>query len=285
MGVDWRGRHGLAAVVAAAGLLATSGAVPATAQPVPLASTGCKGLVASIPVEADKVRPLVPDGAAPPFVVATSVTDPGTAFLEVLVGKCDTVQVGGVTAREVKEAALRVRLEARPTQDGILRDPSWYQLWVASDNRDLVQFFRDQGGMSSRQAVVVENLAFNVDQTGEFSSFEAPPPTPSPFRITKGRIGPLVAPFVALDGAWTAVPGRGGYMEMQERVIAAGVGPASGTVVPAAGSQMACLFGERDRFTFNSIDDASNGFDVDNSIALQIVNQQLEPPGPRPCPE
>jgi hypothetical protein len=237
--------------VAAGALSISPGA--AAAEQLTAEDEDCDGLQAVIKVPLASVDPVVPDK----FTIATD--DQGRASLIVGASHCPRVRIAGVE-RETVFTTLRIELvdpdpdnppdePSGPTDATYLEAFHQYQLWIASDNRDLVRLFRDQGHVVDRQAVWVDDLDFELDPlTGAFR-FEAPPPTPSPFTIEgPSTLGPdhaflgppVVGPLNLTGDFWAAVPK--GTMKTPDKIDVFRMGPTSGRVVPAPGSEMETMF-------------------------------------------
>lgn len=228
-------RFPLVANAAWALLVLLGSGTSALAEPDRVEEENCEAVQVIIRIPPQNIDPLVPDE----FQL---VLNEGMAGLAIGCNRCQHVRVFEgdrlVSDRETVFATLRVDV----------REPSWdvtegaevfhnYQLWIASDNKDLIRFFQNQGGNSQSQAVLVDAMSFRVSQDSVFS-FDAPRPAPSPFRIVGAHVGPLdSAPLALTDAFWSGV--RTGIMKEAAHQDLLQFGETSGRVEPATGSELA----------------------------------------------
>ena len=232
----------LALVLLSAPAAASHGPRP----PVIAAETNCTGVQAFIRVPAENVDPVVPDE----FHLAL---DPaGKALLQIGANRCEALAIGDRPGRTTTFATFRVGV-CDPDDDPVdpcnplNEDPAdlvnaelfnLYVLFVASDNPELVRYFRRQGGMTNQDAVLVESLSFDLSDDGALT-FDAPAPTPSPFTLV-AQIGAAGPPITITGNHWGAVPK--GRMKMPDRLDQLEGSEVSGTVTPTEGSEMDLLF-------------------------------------------
>lgn len=208
-------------------------------------SPGCEGVSVVVPVRFENVDPLVPDE----FTLLTVSQDPVTgqkfAGLQIGAVRCANVRVSPPgSTRPTTFATFRVALENRsdPSDPQYLEAGDAYTFWIATDNRDLVRFYRHQGGASDHDAVYVRDLVFELDPPA--FTFRAPS-APSPFELT-AEVGPLIAgPLNLALAFWAAVPG--GVMKQHPDNLDQFVfGEVNGRVTPAPGSEMHRIFCDAD---------------------------------------
>lgn len=237
--------------------------------------TNCEGVQALIKVPPENVDPLVPNDPSNPhdfelLLEEDPLTGEQRARVSVGANRCERIDVfgdGGAPKTDFDTifAALRVDVcdpEPDPAEDCRAPEPNsladvlnneiahGYLLWIASDNHNLIKFFRDEGGLTDRQAVFVrDGFVFDLDrQSGDFH-FEAPKPTPSPFMIVgtesgddHAQVDPLTPlfPSVTFD-QWASVP-TGTMRISPDEIDDFQVGGARGRVVPEPGSEMDRVF-------------------------------------------
>jgi hypothetical protein len=225
----------------------------------------CRGVQAELRLPLANVDPVVPDD----FTIATTQQG-GEPFtdLVILAARCAQILIGGTPTGSATEAALRVEVQDRDESTGELFH--FYQLWFASDNRELIKYWRENGAETGAAVVLVENFVFELDPvaaSGVFR-FEAPAPTPSPFKIIDARLGLPVAPVTVFGDVWTDVP-RGILKQGPERVDLM-FGVASGTVVPKPGSVLDTLFCDDTDGAFSSEHDDSLSVLLSNSYTVGV---------------
>lgn len=171
----------------------------------------CRGLQAQVPVPVENVDPLVPDeSVSPDFEIQV---DPVTGMASVTVGavQCDFVTVGRNKRPKTEFVTFRVPIEDPDPDD--LPQPAYadaghaYTLWFASDNHDMVKYYRDRGGAPDEASAYDKNLSIEMPGEGESGLLNVDAPAaPSPFEMT-AAVEPLV--FGPLDLAvdfWAKVP-------------------------------------------------------------------------------
>lgn len=248
----------------------------------------CDAVQVVLRVPPGNVDPLVPE----PFEL---LLNDGKAGVSVGANHCQAVRIFRdgqlVSERETIFATLRVDIDEPPGDeaDGVELFHN-YQFWIASDNEDLVKLFRDRGGNTDSQAVLVEDMVFQLAPDGTFF-FEAPRPTPSPFRMVETKVGPLISPPLALrDAFWSAVPS--GIMKEAAHQDLVLLGDAAGRVEPAPGSDLARIMcGIDGTFAGDAlgaiINDAHRGsvrtFFPSGGYTLEVRQQQASPAGHTNC--
>jgi hypothetical protein len=239
----------------------------AVAAPPAFEEGTCEGISAFISVPMENVEPLLPKPFEP------EPNERGEAELLVNGGRCTTLD--GV-ARPTTLAEFRVLVADPPFTDA--RDPGHYQFWLVSDNPDLVKLFRDGGAA----AFHVPDLALEFDRLTGTAVLEAPPPTPSPFRI-EAVVDPLTVPFPLTLVLWSAVPR--GVLKIDESIPGFQAGPADGRVIPEPGSEMDRAFCDDTDGHF-AFADVARGlhFRFDRAtFSSQLLSQATSTPGRARC--
>lgn len=229
-------------------------AAPAASRTEVIDAKGCTAVIADHEVPLARVEPLIPDE----FTIATDDDEIATVF--VYGERCEAVTINDVT-RPVIWAAFRVELTdvfgcggepegseeleqcKSESQPRVPLHLDTYQFFIAYNDRDLVRLF-EQVGATPEEAVYVEDLVFDLDwdptrSVGRFS-FDAPSPTPSPFKIKVDEVAaPRVGPVRLDQHEWGAVP-RGLFYVGEPNAVVARIAPVhQGTLHAEAGSDMA----------------------------------------------
>lgn len=202
---DYKSGLALGATLGLAAFLLLVG--PAAAG-VDVKERDCNGVQAVIKVPPANVDPVVPDESDPsspthdPDDFELELDDQGKALLAVGAVHCLGVTVGDGIERDTTFAHVAVAIKKPHGSSG--QDFHLYHLWIDTNNRQLVKFYRHEGGNSDRQAVYTENLSFNIDPLGRFT-FRAPS-APYGFQMSADVDPPIVGPFNITGDFWAAVP-------------------------------------------------------------------------------
>jgi hypothetical protein len=214
---------------------------PATATTGSVDEDRCRGVQAQIPVPVENIDPLVPDD----FQLELNEN----LKASVLVGavQCDFVTVGAKKGRKTRFVTLRVALvDPDPTD---LPPPGYvplghaYTLWFASDNRNMVEYYRDQGGVPDHAAVHDAQLSITMPGDGESGELRVNAPSaPSPFTMT-AMVEPLdVGALNAALDFWAKVP-AGTMVQRPDLLDEFRLGGVrDGELKPAPGSEMDRIF-------------------------------------------
>lgn len=134
---------------------------PASATTASVEENNCRGIQAQIRVPKQNVDPLVPDE----FQLEL---DPVSGEALVLVGavQCDLLAVGAGKGRKTEFVTFRISLlDPDPTHRppaGYVPLGHAYTLWFASDNRDMVEYYRDHGDVPHHAAVYDKELSIKM---------------------------------------------------------------------------------------------------------------------------
>lgn len=205
----------------------------AESDAVEVVEKGCEVIYPALAAPANRVDPLVPDefkiyapgGQATVFVGAVS---------------CESVTVDDGEAHPTIWALARVELwdpaalEAQGQKLDTRSELNDYQLWLVSNNQDLITLFHESGE-DAADAIYVEDLTFKIED-GKFEVM-APPPTPSPFKL-EGRLGPnLLEDFEFTVNHWGS--GQDAWWVVKDDDLEElAVGSATGTLEIAASDSM-----------------------------------------------
>lgn len=221
--------------------------VPAAATAGSVNEDTCRGLQAQIPVPVENVDPLVPDDSVPPdFEIQV---DPVTGMASVTVGavQCDVVTVGRNKRSNTEFVTFRVAVDDPDPDD--LPEPGYadgghaYMLWFASDNHDMVKYYRDRGGVSDQGSVYDKGLSIEMPAEGESGLLKVDAPAaPSPFEMT-AMVEPLVlGPLDVAVDFWAKVP-TGTMTQRPDLLHGVRLGGVNdGALKPRAGSEMDRVF-------------------------------------------
>jgi hypothetical protein len=229
-----------AVALAVVALLVSTG--PASADFVGVEEFGCSGVSAIVKVPWENVDPLVPDEFDVSVVAEDSKT--GQRYAGVVIGAnhCDTVRVSPPRSEQgTTYATFRVAIDAlgdAQSEPDHIEGGQSYTFWIATDNRDLVRFYRDRGRVTDRQAVYVTDLYFAFDLLN--FTFKAPS-APSPFTMT-ARVGPAATGPLDLAVHFRSAVPTGVMVQDPDSINGFRFGDVSGVVEPTAGSEMARVF-------------------------------------------
>jgi hypothetical protein len=268
----WLVRAGIFVVAIVCGIGLSAGAATLALVGAHVEETGCEGITGIALVDANRVRPLVPDHENFTVFTREGQDEEGqpTTLAQVEVGavRCDEVRIyeQDGTLRSVVQNHLHftfrvllcdpgdppdVRCAALGT--GIPDvDPGFtelfhgYTLWLTTNNRDLARFFREQGGNTDRQAVYADDLVFRIDDpdpTDDLATLTVKAPSaPSPFVLTAA-----VRPANTLLGNifgdfWAGVP-AGTMVQQPDRLTLFRIGEVTeASVTPKKSSEMDRVF-------------------------------------------
>lgn len=288
-----RGVRKLAAGAVIGGALLTLVAPEAGAQDPPTGfgrGENCISVDGNPKVPAENIQQLVPDDF-------TLEPDPNNLVTLSIGGtRCERLTItrsnGESSTRESTWAAFRVPLSEAPEGEEDLGETGQdlYQLWLVSDNPDLIDLLRDEGGEEARGAVFVPNMAWNLDfgptETETDFTLDVPPPAPSPFRMeaTVGRpvLGPIpvfrLRHFSTNQNGWMVIDGNPGVMGVF-------LGKTEdGHVEPRPGSQLDRVFcNEGEGGSFANPEGTASILRDSFEVTLR-QNRPTEPTPPAMCP-
>ena len=280
-------RHATAVLAAAAvlALSATAEAAPSRARPASAQLQDCQEVAAFVSAPAERVMRHLPAGWDRTFTLQRDAF--GNALLSVLAVRCDRVRVSaGDPGRPTTWSVFSAVVESPDGQDcftagGVPKELvhlcNWYPFFWVADNPLLVDWLRH--GTPSFPALYVAGLRYDEDfaRGGGLSdpafSFQAPAPTPSPFRMTADAGAPLLAcepPFLSVCSRFH--PAGRYWFATGTGIVKVAVGgsdfrtgrAADGRVAPEPGTAMADIFGADSRpfenaglFASNASEDAS----------------------------
>jgi hypothetical protein len=241
---------------------------------------GCRGVVISIRVPAANVDPLVPE----PFEPVEA--EEGKVRLDIIMQRCDAHIINGHERRDVIFAHPNIPIrwpeevagDPPPDAAGHLIS---YQLWFVTNNPDLVEYLHDRGA-TSRDVRLVSDLVYEESDLGFSIRFEAPPPTPSPFKAT-AELGPRPAVLPLPADIFRAVPGGAQVFDIEHDIQ---VGPLTDwTIEPQEGSQLDDLLCESPRAFINLAQDESIAFEEPTGgfFSVRFQGAHVGPTGNAEC--
>lgn len=230
-------------------ILASNAPVQASAALVTM--TNCREVFAFVDVDRHALDAYVPER----FELYGEPSDPNAQVM-VTSRYCDSMTINGATRRDTHEArfgAVVTRPKASTTNCGTpdIDVCNFYTFFWAADNPQLVGWLRDGTGMGPDVTLYVKELhhAYShvVPPTYESVEVVAPPPTPSPFRIS-GRVTKTVD-VGSLTANWWAETDKG-IVRLQGTTPAQEFGYGEGEVTPTAeGTLMSDLFDGAEAFS------------------------------------